>query len=189
MVRNHYAVARNGEYSRSKIGNIERHNERKNEQYQNPDISLQQTHLNHYFKKPEGGYLETFDKMCGDGVISTKGLKDDATIVDELLFDVNTEYFEENGGYEFALAFFQKVYEYAVEEVGGEQYILSAVLHADEKNQEVSERLGRDVYHYHLHVMYVPVVEKEVRWSKRCKDVELRGTVKEVITQVSHSKK
>ena len=37
--------------------------------------------------------------------------------------------------------------------------------------------------------MYVPVVQKEVKWSKRCKDKSLIGTVKEVITQVSHSKK
>ena len=62
-------------------------------------------------------------------------------------------------------------------------------MHADELNTEVSERLGKDVYHYHLHAMVIPVVEKEIRWSKRCKDPELRGTVKEVIHQVSHSKK
>ncbi|MEL7656909.1 MAG: recombinase, partial [Bacillota bacterium] len=31
--------------------------------------------------------------------------------------------------------------------------------------------------------------EKEIRWSKRCKDKALVGTVKEVIHQVSHSKK
>lgn len=62
-------------------------------------------------------------------------------------------------------------------------------MHADERNEEVSARLGRDVYHYHLHVMYIPVVQKEVKWSKRCKDKSLVGTVKEVITQVSHSKK
>lgn len=130
-----------------------------------------------------------FDKMCEVGTISTKGLKPDATIMDEFLFDVNTEYFENHGGYDYALEFFQKVYEYAAKEVGGEEYILSAVLHADERNKEVSERLGKDVYHYHLHVMYVPVVEKEVRWSKRCKNVELRGEIKELITQVSHSKK
>ncbi len=38
---------------------------------------------------------------------------------------------------------------------------------------------GRDVYHYHLHVVYIPVVEKQILWSKRCKDKALRGTVKE----------
>jgi myosin heavy subunit len=63
------------------------------------------------------------------------------------------------------------------------------VLHADERNSALSEKLGYDVYHYHLHVVYVPVVEKEVLWSKRCKDPALVGTVKEVIPQISHSKK
>jgi septal ring factor EnvC (AmiA/AmiB activator) len=37
--------------------------------------------------------------------------------------------------------------------------------------------------------VYVPVVEKEVKWSKRCKDPALVGTTKEIIHQVSHSKK
>ena len=45
------------------------------------------------------------------------------------------------------------------------------------------------VYHYHLHVVYVPVVEKQILWSKRCKDKSLVGTVKETIMQVSSSKK
>ena len=47
-----------------------------------------------------------------------------------------------------------------MEIVGGEQYILSAVMHADERNRAMSEALGEDVYHYHLHVVYIPVVEK-----------------------------
>ncbi len=56
-------VARNGDYTRSQIGNIERHNERKNESYQNADIQLQQSEKNIYFKKPQGGYIETIDKV------------------------------------------------------------------------------------------------------------------------------
>ena len=182
-------VARNGTYTRLQVGNIERHNERKNELYQNTDIQLERSGLNIYFKKPMDGYLATFDKMCEDGIISTKGLKDDAVIMDEMLFDVNTTYFENKGGYEYAKEFFASAYDYAVKEAGGEEYILSAVMHADERNQEVSGVMGKDVYHYHLHIMYVPVVQKEVKWSKRCKDKALVGTVKEVITQVSHSKK
>ena len=62
-------------------------------------------------------------------------------------------------------------------------------MHADERNRAMSEALGEDVYHYHLHVVYIPVVEKQILWSKRCKDESLRGTVKETITQVSRSKK
>ena len=53
----------------------------------------------------------------------------------------------------------------------------------------MSEALGQDVYHYHLHVVYIPVVEKQILWSKRCKDKSLVGTVKETIMQVSSSKK
>ena len=73
--------------------------------------------------------------------------------------------------------------------MGGEQFILSAVMHADERNRAMSEALGEDVYHYHLHVVYIPVVEKQILWSKRCKDKSLVGTVKETIMQVSSSKK
>jgi hypothetical protein len=62
-------------------------------------------------------------------------------------------------------------------------------MHADERNKEVSERLGYDVYHYHLHVVYVPVVDKEIYFRKDNKDPELAGKLREVIKQVSHSKK
>ena len=116
-------------------------------------------------------------------------MKADAKIVDEFIFDVNTNYFEENGGYEYAKKFYDEAYRAAVNEIGGEQYILSAVMHADERNSALSDQLGRDVYHYHLHVVYVPVVEKQILWTKRCKDPALVGTVKEIIPQVSHSKK
>ena len=86
------------------------------------------------------------------------------------MFDVNTDYFETHGGYEYAKQFYAEVYELAKKIAGGEQYIISAVMHADERNREASDRLGRDVFHYHLHVVYLPVVEKQIRWSKRCKD-------------------
>ena len=102
---------------------------------------------------------------------------------------MNSAYFYNHGGYEFAKQFYADAYKAAVEIVGGEQYILSAVMHADERNRAMSEALGEDVYHYHLHVVYIPVVEKQILWSKRCKDEALRGTVKEIITQVSRSKK
>ena len=77
-----------------------------------------------------------------------RGLKADAKVFDELVFDVNTAYFEENGGYDFSKKFYEEAYRLAVNEVGGEEYILSAVMHADEKNTALSGQLGRDVYHY-----------------------------------------
>jgi len=189
MPKTDRCIVRNEAYQKKSINVRERHNERKNQGYSNPDIIKDRVRLNVHFKSCEGTYTEAFDKMLADGAISTRGLKQDAKVFDELVFDVNTAYFENHGGYEYAKQFFKEAYRLAVKEAGGEQYILSAVMHADEHNKALSEQLGRDVYHYHLHVVYVPVVDKEIKWTKRCKDPALVGTVKEVIKQVSHSKK
>lgn len=71
----------------------------------------------------------------------------------------------------------------------GTDNIISAVMHADELNTALTEEYGKPIYHYHLHVVAIPVVMKEVKWTKRCKDKSLVGTTKEIINQVSHSKK
>ena len=171
------------------VAKVQEHNEREKDIYSNQDIDTTQTHRNVHFKKPTDSYAAMFDQMIADGVISTRGLKADAVKYGELLFDVNSAYFHNHGGYEYAKQFYADAYKAAVEIVGGEQYILSAVMHADERNRAMTAALGEDVYHYHLHVVYIPVVEKQILWSKRCKDEALRGTVKETITQVSRSKK
>ena len=180
---------RNANLTAAQIGNTQRHNEREKDSYTNPDIVPEKAALNIHFKKPSGNYAEMFAQMEASKVISTRGLKDDAYLYGELVFDVNSAYFDNHGGYDFAKQFYTDAYRSAIEIVGGEQFILSAVMHADERNQAMSEALGRDVYHYHLHVVYIPVVVKQVLWSKRCKDKSLVGTVKETITQVSSSKK
>lgn len=180
--------ARNVNLTAAKIGNAQRHNEREKESYTNPDLIPERTSHNIHFKKPTAGYAEMFAQIEKDGVISTRGLKTDINLYGELIFDVNSAYFYNHGGYEFAKRFYEDAYRAAIEIVGGEQYILSAVMHADERNRAMSEALGQDVFHYHLHVVYVPVVEKQILWSKRCKDKSLVGTVKETIMQVSSSK-
>ena len=185
----HRTVARNNNLSASQINNAQRHNEREKESYTNPDIVPERLAYNVHYKSPIGSYTEMFEQLKADGIISTRGLKDDAKTYGELIFDVNSAYFYNHGGYEFAKQFFADAYKAAVEIVGGEEYILSAVMHADERNRAMSEALGEDVFHYHLHVVYIPVVEKQILWSKRCKDKSLVGTVKETIMQVSSSKK
>ena len=185
----HRTNARNMRLTAAKIGNVQQHNEREKESYANQDIVPERTQLNVHFKKPAGSYAEMFQKLKEDGVISTRGLKEDAFLYGELVFDVNTAYFHNHGGYDFAKQFYTDAYKSAIEIVGGEQYILSAVMHADERNRAMSDALGQDVYHYHLHVVYIPIVEKQILWTKRCKDKSLVGTVKETIQQVSMSKK
>ena len=164
---------RNLAVSDKAVGNTQQHNEREKDSYRNPDIIPQRTSWNVHFKKPTASYTDLFAQLETAGTISTRGLKPDATHYCELVFDVNSAYFDNHGGYEFAKQFYEDAYKAAVQIVGGEQYILSAVMHADEINRAMTEALGREVYHYHLHVVYVPVVEKQILWSKRCKDKAL----------------
>ena len=182
-------LARNRDLSADDIESTQAHNEREKEIYSNQDIVLEESHRNIHFKKPTASYTEMFDQLKKDGVISTRGQQADSIQYGELVFDVNSAYFYNHGGYEFAKQFYADAYKAAIEIVGGEQYILSATMHADERNRAMSEALGEDVYHYHLHVVYIPVVEKQILWSKRCKDKSLVGTVKDTIMQVSRSKK
>ncbi len=189
MAKENYSVARVATRTRASIGKFERHIERKNESYENCNVDLSRTPMNVCFKGcGELTYNEYLEQLIADGTVSLRGQKADAKVFDELILDVNTEYFERNGGYEYACRFYEEAFRFA-EKLYGKDNVISAVMHADELNIAMTEKYGKSVYHYHLHIMALPVVEKEVRWSKRCKDPALVGTVKEVIHQVSHSKK
>lgn len=180
---------RNVNLTEKDIGKTQQHNEREKESYANENIVPERSALNVHFKRPEKGYTEAFQQMEADGVISTRGLKADAAHYGEMVFDVNSAYFFNHGGYEYAKQFYAEAYKSAVKIVGGEQYILSAVMHADERNPAMSDALGQEVCHYHMHVIYIPVVAKQILWSKRCKDKALVGSVKGTVMQVSSSKK
>lgn len=189
MAEGNFSVVRVDKITASGAQKVERHNERKNESYGNINVDLERSPLNIHFKDTGGlTYNELFQKLIDEGKISTRGQKEGATIFNELVIDVNTRYFEERGGYEYARTFYEESYRFACG-IYGEENIVSAVMHADEINKAVTEELGKPVYHYHLHIVAIPTVRKEIRWSKRCKEEALRGTVKEVINQVSHSKK
>jgi prefoldin subunit 5 len=194
MAKTNFTVVRNEACPVTRVSVRERHNERKNENYFNGDVVPERSEMNVHFHRnfrPDGtpeSYQETIDRLLEEGTIVKRNFKPKSAIIDELVFDVNTDYFERNGGYEFAKRFYEEAYRLAVKEVGDERYILSAVLHADERNKALSDALGHDVFHYHLHVVYVPVVRKEIKWTKRA-GPELAGKVKAVIPQVNHTDK
>jgi hypothetical protein len=199
----------------NQMGGTYRHNERVDEVHKNPNIIQSQSHLNFHFKQclDDNGnaisYAQAYKNMIDKGTIVERGLRDDATRLTNLIFDVNSDYFHQNGGHEFAKKYFTDAYNLACEMAGGERYIVSAVIHADEINLEATERIGtayykknkdgtkeidipktikkgEPVWHYHMHVTTVPVVEKKIKFRK---GHERAGEVKEVIAQVSHSKK
>ena len=189
MTKQNFCVARVETRTRASVGKFERHIERENESYENMNVDLSRTPMNVSYKScGDLTYNERLDQMITEGMVSLKGLKADATVFDEMIMDVNTDYFEQKGGYEYACRFYEEAFHFA-EKLYGKDNVISAVMHADELNVAMTEKYGRPIYHYHLHIMALPVVDKEVRWTKRCKDPELVGKVKEIIHQVSHSKK
>ena len=189
MKQDHKSVARIDQHTTSDIGAAERHDERKNNDYGNVNVDPDRIPMNVHYKSPgDKSYMDILREKEESGELSRRGLRADGTVFDEMVLDVNTNYFEEHGGYDYAVEFYKTAYEFAKEKYGDEN-IVSAVMHADEINLAATELYGKPVYHYHMHIIAFPVVEKEILWSKRCKTPELRGTVKEVIRQISHAKK
>ena len=189
IAKKNYSVARVKAYTTDGVGKIERHNERKNKNYGNLNVVPERSPMNVHFKDPgEMTYNDTLKKMLEEGTVSRRGQKENAKVFDEMVVDINTQYFEEHGGYDYAVRFYEEAYRFAAEEYG-EENIISAVMHADELNKAMTAKYGYPVYHYHMHIVAIPVVEKKILWTKRCKDPKLVGTVKDTIRQISHSKK
>ena len=121
--KKHSTVVRNAGYSATKFKTRDRHNERKNESYYNGDIVTERTNLNVHFSQylfPDGTpstYEQSFNRLEASGAIVKRGLKPDAKVFAELIYAVNTDYFEENGGYDFAVNFFEEAYHLAVKEI------------------------------------------------------------------------
>lgn len=147
------SCARVKKYTFSDVSKAERHNERKNETYENMNVIAERIPYNVHFKEPTAPtYMEQLKQMEQDGKVSLRGLRKDATLFNEIVIDVNTMYFERNGGYEYAKQFYEEAFHF-IEEKFGADNIISAVMHADEINLAATEDLGKDVYHYHLHAM------------------------------------
>ena len=90
---------RNLAVSDKAVGNTQQHNEREKDSYRNPDIIPQRATWNVHFKNPTASCTDLFAQLEAAGTISMRGLKSDATHYCELVFDVNSAYFDNHGGY------------------------------------------------------------------------------------------
>ena len=86
-----YAVARVVQYTKASIGKAERHIERKNQNYENLNVDLSRAPMNvHYKSCGDQTYNTHLDQLVESGAVSLRGLKPDAKVFDEMIFDVNT---------------------------------------------------------------------------------------------------
>ena len=79
------SCARVKQYTASDVSKAERHNERKNETYENINVIEERIPYNVHFKKPFAPtYMEQLKQMEADGMVSLRGLRKDATLFNEI---------------------------------------------------------------------------------------------------------
>ena len=72
-------------YTVSDVSKAERHNERKNETYENMNVIEERIPYNVHFKKPFAPtYMEQLKQMEADGMVSLRRLRKDATLFNEI---------------------------------------------------------------------------------------------------------
>ena len=72
-------------YTVSDVSKAKRHNERKNETYENINMIEERIPYNVHFKKPFAPtYMEQLKQMEADGMVSLRGLRKDATLFNEI---------------------------------------------------------------------------------------------------------
>ena len=79
------SCARVKQYTAFDVSKAERHNERKNETYENMNVIEERIPYNVHFKKPFAPtYMEQLKQMETDGMVSLRGLRKDATLFNEI---------------------------------------------------------------------------------------------------------
>ena len=80
-----YELCKGKKYTVSDVSKAERHNERKNETYENINMIEERIPYNVHFKKPFAPtYMEQLKQMEADGMVSLRGLRKDATLFNEI---------------------------------------------------------------------------------------------------------
>ena len=75
--------------------------------------------------------------------MSLKELKPDAIVFNEMILDVNTDYFKRNDDYNFACRFYEEPFHFT-EKLYGKDNIISAVMHIDKLNIAMTEKYCKD---------------------------------------------
>ncbi len=156
-----YAIIRNENHKMNAVPLLERHNERLNHNYSNKDIDLSRTSENYHLKKIQAEtYQQEFERIRTrqqlKGNLRLHGEKQ-STILCEFVITSDKEFFDRIG-MERTKKFFQDAYDFVTAKVGGEQYILSAVVHMDEATP-------------HMHIAFIPVINGKDRKGNPCKRI------------------
>lgn len=156
-----YAIIRNENHKMNAVPLLERHNERLNKNYSNKDIDLSRSSENYHLKHIQAAtYQQEFERIRTrqqlKGNLRLQGKKQ-STVMCEFVITSDKDFFDRLGT-ERTKQFFKDAYQFVIAKVGGEQYIVSAVVHMDEATP-------------HMHVAYIPVINGKDRKGVPCKRI------------------
>ena len=139
-----YAIIRNIKYKSENLKLAYRHNERRNKNYSNPDIDVNKSYLNYSIKSPQYSYEKEFERIRKE--YNLKGqIKVVSNIACEYIITSDNDFFETIGEQE-TKRYFETAYKFVSEYKNlGEQYIMSAKVHMDERTP-------------YMHLVFLPVV-------------------------------
>ena len=138
-----YAILRFAKYKGPEISNIEAHNERRKEKYaSNPDVDLSRSKYNFHIVEPTDKYRKMSEALIKQ--YNCPRVRSDSVRIVETLITASHEFFRGMDMSEVR-AYFQHAIDFLKDELG-EDRIISAVVHMDEKTP-------------HMHVSFVPITK------------------------------
>lgn len=140
-----YAIIRNEKYTKDKLIQISPHNERLKKLYSNKNIDKDKTSQNYHIKKPkENNYLKEFKRLKEQNNLKGQ-IHKNSIYVCEMIVTSDNKFFETIGKEEMKRYFYESYKFIASYKYLGEENIISAVVHLDEKTP-------------HMHLVFIPVV-------------------------------
>ena len=144
-----YAIIRISKCKTGAVGRLEKHHERKKDVYKsNPDIDVSRSDNNFHIKAPPDSYKNLIRKRIEEVGCRTRK---DSVVMQDSICTASPEFFKGKPLQDISV-FFRMAYRF-YEKTFGEENILSAVVHLDEKTP-------------HMHVCFVPIT-KDGRLSSK----------------------
>lgn len=137
-----YAIMRINKCKAGAVGRLAKHHEREKKEYKsNPDIDLTRTSENFHIKGPPESYKGFIDARIQE--VGCK-VRKDSVVMQDSICTASPEFFQGKSLYETSF-FFRRAYEFYAKTFG-EENIISAVVHMDEKTP-------------HMHICFVPITQ------------------------------
>ena len=148
-----YAIIRNANYKRDNLPGLYKHNERKNTNYSNKDINKNNSINNYSIKQCNTTYSKAIKQLIDENDLKCR-ITSYTNLVCEFIITSDKEFFDSIGEDE-TKRYFQTAYNFVANYKNlGRKYILSAKVHMDESTP-------------HLHLVFVPVVSKLDKKSRK----------------------